>query len=191
MFLRAKRRFKDGKEHRYWSRVENRRAAGGRVVQRQVLDLGEINDAQRAAWCPSIEVFDTDVSGSQQWALLADDGPAPEWACPVVGATGLGPLVGREAAPRSQGNALAPCAEGACWSASACWHRGAHGGCTGSGSGRRSWRISWARISGWRRRIRCTAVWIVCWSTRRRFFSVWPNVGTVCSGSGSLCCCTI
>jgi len=27
MFLRAKRRFKDGKEHRYWSIVENRRTA--------------------------------------------------------------------------------------------------------------------------------------------------------------------
>jgi hypothetical protein len=40
MFLRDKRRFKDGKEHRYWSIVENRRTAGGRVVQRQVLYLG-------------------------------------------------------------------------------------------------------------------------------------------------------
>ena len=49
MFLRAKSRFKDGKEHRYWSIVENRRSAQGRVVQRQVLYLGEINDlaAQR------------------------------------------------------------------------------------------------------------------------------------------------
>ena len=84
MFLRAKRRFKDGKEHRYWSLVENRRAAGGRVVQRQVLYLGEINDAQRAAWCKSIEVFDADGSGSQQLALFADDRPAPELACEVV-----------------------------------------------------------------------------------------------------------
>ncbi len=33
MFLRAKTRFKDGKEHRYWSIVENRRSRGGRVVQ--------------------------------------------------------------------------------------------------------------------------------------------------------------
>ena len=43
MFLRAKTRFKDGKEHRYWSIVENRRTASGRVVQRHVLYLGEIN----------------------------------------------------------------------------------------------------------------------------------------------------
>ena len=55
MFLRAKTRKKDGKEHRYWSVVENRRVADGRVVQRHVVYLGEINDAQRAAWCRSIE----------------------------------------------------------------------------------------------------------------------------------------
>ena len=46
MFLRAKSRFKDGKKHRYWSIVENRRTASGRVVQRHVLYLGEINDSQ-------------------------------------------------------------------------------------------------------------------------------------------------
>jgi hypothetical protein len=49
MFLRFKTRKKDGKVHRYWSVVENRRVADGRVVQRQVLYLGEVNDAQRAA----------------------------------------------------------------------------------------------------------------------------------------------
>jgi hypothetical protein len=51
MFLRAKKRLNDGKHHRYWSVVENRRVAGGRVVQRQVLYLGELNDNQQAAWC--------------------------------------------------------------------------------------------------------------------------------------------
>ena len=50
MFVRCKTRRKDGKEHRYWSVVENVRVRGGRVVQRQVLYLGEINDSQRAAW---------------------------------------------------------------------------------------------------------------------------------------------
>jgi hypothetical protein len=50
MFLRHKLRRKDGKEHRYWSIVENRRVSGGRTVQRHVLYLGEINDSQRAAW---------------------------------------------------------------------------------------------------------------------------------------------
>jgi hypothetical protein len=32
MFLRFNRRFKDGKEHRYWNIVENKRCAGGKVV---------------------------------------------------------------------------------------------------------------------------------------------------------------
>lgn len=46
MFLRFNRRLKDGKEHRYWNIVENKRCAGGKVVQRQVLYLGEINDSR-------------------------------------------------------------------------------------------------------------------------------------------------
>ena len=33
MFLRYKVRRKDGKEHRYWSIVENHRVSGGRTVQ--------------------------------------------------------------------------------------------------------------------------------------------------------------
>ena len=49
MFLRFKTRFKDGKSHRYWSIVENHRTTDQRVVQRQVLYLGEINDTQQAA----------------------------------------------------------------------------------------------------------------------------------------------
>jgi hypothetical protein len=52
MFLRCKVRRKDGKQHRYWSVVENTRVAGGRVVQRHVLYLGEINDTQELAWRP-------------------------------------------------------------------------------------------------------------------------------------------
>ena len=78
MFLRSKRRFKDGKEHRYWSIVENHRSTGGRVVQRQVLYLGEINDSQQAAWCKSIEILDSDASQGRQMALFSDDRPVPE-----------------------------------------------------------------------------------------------------------------
>ena len=58
-------RRKDGKEHRYWSIVENRRVSGGRTVQRHVLYLGEINDSQRAAWCRTIEAFDESRPASQ------------------------------------------------------------------------------------------------------------------------------
>ena len=84
MFLRAKTRFKDGKQHRYWSIVESRRTAGGRVVQRHVLYLGEINDCQKAAWCRTIEVFDEDGGGSTQLALFPEDREAPPLACAVV-----------------------------------------------------------------------------------------------------------
>ena len=57
MFLRCKIRKKNGKGHRTWSIVESRRVAGGRVVQRHVLYLGEINDSQELAWRKSIELF--------------------------------------------------------------------------------------------------------------------------------------
>jgi transposase len=58
MFLRCSTRKKDGKIHRYWSLVENRRLAGERIVQRHVLYLGEINDEQQVAWRRSVEIFD-------------------------------------------------------------------------------------------------------------------------------------
>ena len=58
MFLRMKSRVKDGKEHRYWSIVESRRLADGRVMQQHVLYLGEINDSQREAWWRSIDVLE-------------------------------------------------------------------------------------------------------------------------------------
>ena len=73
MFLRAKSRKKDGKAHRYWSVVENRRVAGGGVVQRQVLYLGELNDNQRAGWVRTIEAFSGEDSKAKQLALFPDD----------------------------------------------------------------------------------------------------------------------
>jgi hypothetical protein len=47
MFLRTNTHNKDGKLHRYWNMAESRRTADGRVLQRQVLYLGEINDSQK------------------------------------------------------------------------------------------------------------------------------------------------
>ncbi len=72
MFLRCTTRKKDGKEHRYWNVVENRRIPGGRVIQRQVLYLGEINDCQREAWRKTIEVFQ-DGAATAQMALFPED----------------------------------------------------------------------------------------------------------------------
>jgi hypothetical protein len=67
MYLRFARRIKDGKEHRYWSIVESKRCAGGKVVQRPVLYLGEINDSQREAWCRVIEALDEDRISPPRW----------------------------------------------------------------------------------------------------------------------------
>ena len=72
MFLRATTR-KDGKEHRYWSIVENRRLSDGRVIQRHVLYLGEINASQELAWRNSIEVFEDDSKTPRTLALFPED----------------------------------------------------------------------------------------------------------------------
>ncbi len=80
MYLRCNRRFKDGKEHCYWNIVESKRCAGGKVVQRQVLYLGEINDSQREAWCRSIEAFDEQSQQRTQLALFPADRELPEYA---------------------------------------------------------------------------------------------------------------
>jgi Transposase DDE domain len=80
MYLRCNRRFKDGKEHCYWNIVEAKRCADGRVVQRQVLYLGEINDSQREAWCRVIEAFDEDAQRRTQLALFPAHREVPEHA---------------------------------------------------------------------------------------------------------------
>ena len=73
MFLRAKVRKKDGKEHRYFGVVENHRVRGGRVVQRHVLYLGEINSSQELAWRKSIEVLDESSKAPRTLALFPED----------------------------------------------------------------------------------------------------------------------
>ena len=47
------------------------------MVQRHVLYLGEINDAQRAAWWRSIAVFDEDAGAATPLALFPEDRQAP------------------------------------------------------------------------------------------------------------------
>jgi hypothetical protein len=73
MFLRKTHRKKDGKTHEYWSVVENKRVAGGRVVQRHVLYLGEINASQASVWRRAIEVFDDDAGRPRTVALFPED----------------------------------------------------------------------------------------------------------------------
>jgi hypothetical protein len=80
MYLKRNRRRKDGKEHFYWNIVESKRCAGGRVVQRQVLYLGEINDSQREAWCRVIDAFDEETQRSMQLALFPAERSVPAHA---------------------------------------------------------------------------------------------------------------
>ena len=73
MFLRCSIRQKDGKGHRYWSIVENKRVNDRRVVQRHVLYLGEINSTQEIAWRKSIEVFQDGELRPTTVALFPED----------------------------------------------------------------------------------------------------------------------
>ena len=73
MFLRHTKRKKDGKEHRYWSIVENCRVGGGRVVQRPLLYLGEINDLQELAWRKSIAVLEEGAAAPRPLSLFPED----------------------------------------------------------------------------------------------------------------------
>ena len=96
MFLRCTKRRKSGKEHLYWSLVENKRVGGGRVVQRHVLYLGEINSSQQEAWRKSIEVFEEGKARPTTVALFPEERTEPAlsasdlmpWRCgdPVNGA---------------------------------------------------------------------------------------------------------
>jgi transposase len=77
MFLRYTTRKKNGKEHRYYSLVENRRVASGRVVQRHALYLGEINDTQQEAWRKTIEIFEEGKTRPRTVALFPEDRIGP------------------------------------------------------------------------------------------------------------------
>jgi len=77
MFLRSNRRIKDGKEHRYYTVVESRRLRSGKVAQRQVLYLGEINDSQQSSWRRTLEVFDEERHRFTPLSLFPEDRPIP------------------------------------------------------------------------------------------------------------------
>ena len=77
MFLRSTKRKKDGKEHRYWSVVENVRSPHGAVHQKSLLYLGELNDSQQAAWTKAIDVFDEDSGRTERRSLFPEDRTPP------------------------------------------------------------------------------------------------------------------
>jgi len=109
MFLKCSIRRKDGKEHRSWSIVESRRWPDGKVSQRHVLYLGEINDSQRLAWQKSIAVFDEHHGQCRQCALFPQDRTPPAGGAPAV-------QVRLEALRLSR-----PRSWGACWLGDALW----------------------------------------------------------------------
>jgi transposase len=84
MFLRHNNRRKNGRSHRYFSVVENRRTRGGGTTQRQVLYLGEINDSQQEAWRKTLEVFDEDRRQYCELSLFPDDRPLPPGAADAL-----------------------------------------------------------------------------------------------------------
>jgi transposase len=99
---------KDGKVHEYWNLVENRRLSDGRVAQRQVLYLGEINASQREAWRKTIEVQD---EGRRRQVALFPAGSMPADDVDAIGVR-LSELSLRR--PRQWG---------ACWMALELWRQ--------------------------------------------------------------------
>ena len=77
MFLRSTNRRKDGKDHRYFSVVENRRVCSGKTVQRTVVYLGEINDTQQTAWVKTLDVFDEQEQRHRELSLFPEDREIP------------------------------------------------------------------------------------------------------------------
>lgn len=71
--MRSIVRKKNGKEHESFSIVENKRVAGGKVVQRHVLYLGEINTSQQEAWRRTIEIFEEGEVKPKTVALFPED----------------------------------------------------------------------------------------------------------------------
>ena len=69
MFLRRTERKKNGKAHSYWNVVENKRLDDGRVVQRHVLYLGEINSSQAVCVYRKLKLRRSGGEGRQGWRV--------------------------------------------------------------------------------------------------------------------------
>jgi len=114
MFLRCNKRRKDGKEHLYWTIVENRRLADNRILQRPVLYLGELNGIQEAAWRKSVQLFTDDAQPPQQASLF------PEQFAPLPNPGDSVPIVSLRLC---QMRLVRPRQWGACWLACDLWQQ--------------------------------------------------------------------
>jgi transposase len=111
-FLHCHHRFKNGKDHCYWSIAEKVRTGRSRWVQRHILYLGEINESQRAAWTKVIDVFDPVRQQTEELALYPEDRPIPMHAKEYGVQVRLSEFVLRR--PRQWG---------ACWVACRLWQQ--------------------------------------------------------------------
>src|SRR6202045_4023608 len=197
MFLRCKVRRKDGKQHRYWSVVENTRVGGGRVVQWHVLYLGEINDTQELAWRRSIAVLEDGAAQPRTLSLFPEDRCEGLLADASIVGVKLSEL--RLCRPRQWG---------ACWLALLLWrgvrlgqfwanplgasHKEPALAKAGERTGIRSCSC-WLPIACWRRAANggCTASgfgavpWPICWARTQG----WPR-STSCTAVTIGCWCT-
>src|ERR1700758_3156965 len=197
MFLRCKVRRKDGKQHRYWSVVENTRTARGRVVQRHVLYLGEINDTQKLAWRRSIEVLEEGAPQPRTLSLFPEDRGAGVLADDAIVHVKLSQLQLRR--PRQWG---------ACWLALMLWRElqldqfwskrlglSRKEPALAKAGGRAGIRccLCWSPTACWHRAANggCTASgfgavpWPICWART----AGWPR-STSCTAVTTDCWCT-
>jgi len=134
MFLRSHRRMKDGKEHRYYSIQESRRLQSGRVVQRRVLYLGELNDSQQVAWRKTLQVFDEQRQDYTAVSLFPEDLPVPAEAVDSVQVK-LSEMKLRRARPY-----------GNCWLGCELWRQLELDGFWGQKLERGREEVSWAQV---------------------------------------------
>lgn len=105
MYLKRRTRTKDGKTHVYYSIAESLRVSGHRVVQRQILHLGELNTTQIDSWQHTLDVLHEDGQRRQLRLFTDRDGPVP--ADPDVVQVRLSTLAVKS--PRRWGDCWAGC----------------------------------------------------------------------------------
>jgi hypothetical protein len=214
MFLRSIHRKKDGKDHRYFSIVENQRIASNKTVQRTVLYLGEINDQQQATWRKTLSVFDDEQQEYANLSLFPEDREIPADAVDSLQVKLSGLELRR------------PRLFGSCWLGCQLWQQlGLHEFWDTRLTGTREevpwekvlqllvvsqlldpgsefrvhrqwylttrWMRCWEQISPWRRKTACIAAWIGCWSTSKISFWGCARSGPICFKRNSKCCSTI
>ena len=213
MFLRSNKRIKDGKEHRYYTVVESRRLRSGKVAQRQVLYLGEINDSQQVGWRKTLEVFDEEEDRYTPLSLFPEDRPVPSDAIDSVQVK-LHEMKLERARPY-----------GNCWLGCELWRQLQLDRFWTEKLPQGREQVAWAqvlellvvnrlidpgsefrlhrqwfdqsamdvllgRILRSRKKTGCTAAWITCWNISKICSCTCSSAGKICSMRNSMCCCT-